>query len=153
MAPDEPPEGRDPLPEGRDELPDGRDAPPEGRDELLDGRDDPTDERELDPDDRVLPTDVLGAVVPDGLRRTEDGEPTDLGAATDGERAPDGVLPVATGGRLSTDEPVGGTMTGREVVPTRPEEVRGATGGRAAPSLSVLDGALGDVEPPNTVGR
>jgi hypothetical protein len=96
----------EPLDECRDEL-----APPDGRLLLAAPRELPPD------DDRVLPTEEeRGDEELPGLVRPELGEPM---------LDPRGCAPVV--GLRLVDEPVGGTMTGREDPDERPLLVFGAT--------------------------
>ena len=141
----------EPLPE----PPDGRAVAPDGREPPPDGLTAPADERGLEACGGELPTvELRGAVVPAGLLRTDDGEPEEGAAPADGERTPEGLAPVMTGDLLSVDEPVDGTITGRELAPTRPAELRGATGCRTAPPRRMLGGAAAEPATlPAAVGR
>lgn len=128
-APDDPPDGR-------------RAAPPEGFELPPDGRDGLTDDRGDAPEDRELPTEDGREGLLEGLRRTDE-EPADLvepaegallrgGLEADGVRTPEELVPEVIGAwRSVVDEPVGGTITGLEVEPRLPDEVRGAAGCRS----------------------
>jgi hypothetical protein len=125
----------DPPPDGR------RVAPPEGFELPPDGRDGLTDERGAAPEDRELPTEDGREGLLEGLRRTDE-EPTDLvepaegallrGALeAEGARTPEELVPDLIGAwRNVVDELVGGTITGLELEPTTPDEVRGTAGCR-----------------------